>query len=337
MANQANGLLSSIAALAAWVYGRIIARRNARFDAGRGVQRIDRPVISVGNITVGGTGKSPMVLWIVRELRAAGCSPAIAMRGYGATSGEKNDEQLEYEWHEPDVPIVACPDRYAALSEFLPAHPNVDCVVLDDGFQHRQLHRDLDLVLVDASGKTFDQALLPAGRLREPAQSLQRADAVIVTRACAVDSQLMQSVARAHGRPPIAWTQHRWSDLLVSAGGIQQHEPVHWLDDKRMLVMLGVGNPRAVELLLEQAGATIAARIPARDHERYDRAKLATARGLCTGVDAMFLTAKDWVKIRTLVDSADWPCPIVVPQLAIDVHHGAADLRAMLLKTVRPT
>src|SRR4051794_5329108 len=145
------------AALAA-VYSWEIGRRNRRYDAGRGVVRFDRPVISVGNLSVGGTGKTPMVAHIVGVLLQAGHTPAIAMRGYGSkASGGRSDEAEEYRRKFPGVPVLARPDRTLALIEqFAREHDDAggrqsDVVVLDDGFQHRKIARDLDIVLVDAS------------------------------------------------------------------------------------------------------------------------------------------------------------------------------------------
>jgi tetraacyldisaccharide 4'-kinase len=195
------------------IYGMIVAARNRRFDRGQGVQRIDRPVISIGNLTTGGTGKTPIVTWFAREMLAAGHHPAIAMRGYNARPGQLSDEQAEYGELLPDVPVVANPDRVTALREFLPQHPEVDCVLLDDGFQHRQLHRDLDLVLIDAEAGTLRDELLPAGNLREEVGELRRADGVIVTHAKEVDAELAREIERWHGRPPIAWAKHRWKGL----------------------------------------------------------------------------------------------------------------------------
>jgi tetraacyldisaccharide 4'-kinase len=247
MAQPLRTLMRRAALPASWAYRCLIEARNARFDAGRGVRQLDRPVLSIGNITAGGTGKSPMVSWVTRVLRAAGHTPAIAMRGYGAAAGARNDEQLEYEWRQPDVLIAAHPDRFEALRALLVEHPEVDCIVLDDGFQHRQLHRYLDIVLIDGTAETFSEALLPAGRLREPWKSLRRADAVVVTRSDAPDSKLAAQIERYHGAEPIAWAQHRWSDLMVVEAGAPRTEPVQWLEGRRVLTMLGVGHPRSVE------------------------------------------------------------------------------------------
>jgi tetraacyldisaccharide 4'-kinase len=314
-----------------------IAGRNRRFDRGIGVQRIDRPVVSVGNLTTGGTGKTPMVAWIAQYLARRARKPVIAMRGYKARPGEIGDEEAEYRALLPDVAVLANPDRAAALGDFLPQHPEIDCVVLDDGFQHRRLHRDLDIVLIDATADTLRGELLPAGNLREPVDAMARADAVIVTHATEFDARLADDIERWHGKVPLAWARHVWTQIWTRCNEPRmQPEPVSWLRGKRVVTMLGVGNPRSIIAQTEAAGAHIMANIPADDHERYDRAKLITARGLCDGADALLVTRKDWVKIEPLLrDVGGWKAPIVVPQLEIEFIAGAETLQAALLEVVR--
>jgi tetraacyldisaccharide 4'-kinase len=276
-----------------------------------------------------------MVAWLAALLRAHGRRPLVAMRGYKARAGEPGDEQAEYQALLPEVAVLANPDRVSALNEFLPRHPEVDCVLLDDGFQHRRLQRDLDLVLIDASRGTFTDELLPAGHLREPLDSLARADAIIVTHAERVDHALAQEIERWHGRAPLAWARHAWVGLHGYADGRSETRPVSWLGGKRVLTLLGIGNPAAVIAQLQQAGATVMANIPAGDHERYGVAKLATARGLCDGLDAMVVTRKDWVKIQPLLSRLGrWPAPIVVPKLQIEFIAGEDSLSVKVLETV---
>jgi tetraacyldisaccharide 4'-kinase len=318
------------------VYGWAVARRNARFDRSIGIDRITLPVVSVGNITTGGTGKTPMVAWIARMLIEQRLQPVIAMRGYRAKPGEMSDEQAEYRDLLPEVSVLANPERIKALRDFLPTHPQVNCVLLDDGFQHRQIHRDLDLVLVDASAGTFSERLLPAGHLREPIANLARAHGAIVTRASdATESQiskLKSHIERHHGKLPLAITSHRWNGLSLYQGESQPtSQPLEWLRGRRLLTLLGIGNPAAVVRQLESHGAMVSVSVPCRDHERFGRAKLATARGLCDGLDAMFVTGKDWVKLRSLPMIHDWPVPIVVPRLEIAFIEGEAALRELIM------
>jgi tetraacyldisaccharide 4'-kinase len=292
---------------ASWLYGLAVGGRNRRFDRGRGVAEVDVPVVSVGNITAGGAGKTPTVMWIAAWLRTAGHHPAIAMRGYAAGPGEPSDEQQEHRWRLPDVHVVADPDRAASLRAFLPTHPEVDCVLLDDGFQHRGLHRDLDLVLIDATRNTMGDQLLPWGYLREPTANLRRADAVVVTRAASVDGNLAAQIERHHGRPPVAWCRHAWTRLqIMNPDDGAEVADVPWLRGKRVVTLLGVGNPP----------------------------KLVLARSLCEGADAFVMTGKDWVKARHLIDLSSWPVPIVVPWLEIEIFDGADALKALILETV---
>ncbi len=333
MSGPLPAFLSPFTVPASWLYGLAVRARNERFDRGRGLESVDVPVISVGNLTTGGSGKTPMVAWIADCLVAEGHRPLIAMRGYRARPPQKSDEEAEYAKRLPRVPVAANPDRVAGVRAALAERPSIDCVLLDDGFQHRRLKRDLDLVLVDASRDTLVDRLLPAGHLREPPRSLERADAVVVTRARRLDPALGEAIAKHHGRAPVAWSRHTWSSLAVW-GPRRRCEPVEFLRGRRVLAMLGVGHPGSIIDQLEEAGAEVSVSMPVADHERYDRPKLALARSLCAGVDLMFMTAKDRVKVEPLTDLGAWPVPVVVPELVIDVFDGAEALRALILETV---
>lgn len=312
--------------------------RNARYEKGSGVEEIDRPVISIGNISVGGTGKSPMVSWCAQTLREEGHQPVIAMRGYKAPPGQPGDEELEYHQRVPDVPVIARPDRTSALREFFAEedHDAFDCVILDDGFQHRQLARDCDIVLIDATQHTFDDRVLPAGRLREPLSALARADAVVVTRAAEHDGSLEYLIRKSHGKSPVAWTRHVWNGLDLH-GPEPAHVQSDWLKRKRLISMLGVGHPAPIEAQILAAGAMVRRRIPVRDHQAYDARFLDAVRDACTHpqIDGLFVTPKDWVKLCDLVDWSSWPCAVIVPALKLEVFRGEDALRVMLVDTVR--
>ncbi|HZW29293.1 MAG TPA: tetraacyldisaccharide 4'-kinase, partial [Isosphaeraceae bacterium] len=167
-------------------YGAAIALRNGSFEHGwLRVHRLGVPVVSVGNLTVGGTGKTPMVEWLARWFRARRRRVVIVSRGYRGEQG-LNDEGLVLEENLPDVPHLQDRDRVragrVALQEL-----EADILVLDDGFQHRRLARDLDVVLIDALEPFGLGHLLPRGLLREPVRSLRRADLVVLSRADLVD------------------------------------------------------------------------------------------------------------------------------------------------------
>src|SRR5436190_6839915 len=190
------------------------------------ITRVPVPVVSIGNLTTGGTGKTPMCALVVRALIARGFTPGILSRGYGAAPGEANEEARLLKHLLPATPHVQGADRISGARELIRGGANV--IVLDDGFQHRRLGRDVDIVLVDATrpfglasadGAEPVRAMLPRGLLREPPTSLRRADLVVVTRTEAVAAKATDAVEReleriAPGRP-IARAALRlvgWSD-----------------------------------------------------------------------------------------------------------------------------
>jgi len=318
-----------------WAYRGAIAHRNRRYDRPSNPVRFDRPVISVGNITAGGTGKTPMVESIVRRLKEQGVSPVIAMRGYGAKRGARSDEFLEYAQHLPDVPVLAQPDRAEALRRFLPDHPETKCIVLDDGFQHRRIARDLDLVLIDAQRDTMHDHLLPRGNLREPLRNLRRADAVVVTHAPGNDEALSRAIARHHGKAPIAWTQHEWMRLQIhEPDGREGFVPLHWLRGRIVLTMFGTGNPESIAESVRSAGGVIRTNLRLRDHHRHTPLTLRRAFSLTRGLDAIVTTSKDWVKIRPLLMDLRPSRPIVIPELTIRFVAGEADFLRLIREVV---
>src|SRR5438876_5539483 len=185
ISGRARGVGSSLCRLALSVasgpYGSAVHLRNWCYDRGwLPTHRPPVPVISVGNLTAGGTGKTPCVEYLARFLQARGLRPAVLSRGYRG-NGRPNDEALILEANLPDVPHLQGKDRVTRASQAVRVF-GADVLILDDGFQHRRLRRDLDLVLIDAMNPWGHGRLLPRGLLREPISSLRRADAVIVTR-----------------------------------------------------------------------------------------------------------------------------------------------------------
>src|SRR5262245_21936169 len=167
--------------VASWPYGLGVRTRNALFDRGwKTVHRAAVPVVSVGNLTLGGTGKTPCVEYVARFYRELGQQVAILSRGYGAEAG-RNDEAMLLEENLPDVPHLQDRDR-VAVAERAVEELESEILVLDDGFQHRRLRRDLDIVLIDATRPPTRDHLFPRGTLRESASGLKRAGAILLTR-----------------------------------------------------------------------------------------------------------------------------------------------------------
>jgi tetraacyldisaccharide 4'-kinase len=258
--------------LGEYPYAWAMRVRNARFDHNRSaVIRVDVPVISVGNITTGGTGKTPMVAWLARWFRQQDVRVALVSRGYRAEAEGQNDEARELESLLPDVPHLQNPDRVAA-AQIAMEELGMQLVILDDGFQHRRLHRDLEIVLIDALQPFGYGHVLPRGLLREPLTGLKRADVIALSRADAVTDD-----RRAELRGQInRWAPHAtWCALahrptwLIDAGG--QPHPLSVLSGQRVAAFCGIGNPAAFRQALETLGCDVVAFRTFPDHHAYQR------------------------------------------------------------------
>jgi tetraacyldisaccharide 4'-kinase len=338
MSGPLPAVLAPLTVPASWVYGAAVAWRNRRFDRGLGVQRVPMPVVSIGNLTAGGTGKTPVVQWVAARLLAADRRPAIALRGYRAGADpDDSDEAREHVESVPGALVLPAPDRAAAIRGAAAAGKRIDAVVLDDGFQHRRLARDLDIVLLDARAHTLEDRLLPAGWLREPVTALRRAGAIVVTHAEAVDPGLAGAVQAIAGRPPVAWTRHVWtglrfwSDAIIPDAAIAELVPVPWLAGRPIAVMAGVARPERVRDAAAAAGAEIVHVERVRDHHRHHAAgwAAATVRARDAGAEALLVTRKDRVKLERLA-VPDPGLPLVEPVLELEFLRGETELAALV-------
>jgi tetraacyldisaccharide 4'-kinase len=320
---------------ASWIYGAIVRIRNRFYDKGRNVHSIPLPVIAVGNVTVGGTGKTPLVTWIVRRLRKHGHNPAIVMRGYAAVEPSKADEAVEYHQRLENIDVVIGADRVAMVNAYIAGGGGADCFVMDDGFQHRRIGRDLDIVVMDYMRDPFEQRMLPAGWLREPVEGISRSDAVVVSHATRINPTFSQKIARVAGEPPIAWTSHHWSGLILHEEDAISEQPLDWLTGRSVAVRLGIGYPGSVIEALVRLGAKITKQLHAGDHQPFSECEFAELIEVSSGVDAIVMTLKDWVKAKDVIDLKDMKCPIVVPTLELEVVEGAGALEAKLLSVFK--
>lgn len=313
-------------------YGVAVRCRNAAYDYGLAtVHHASLPVISIGNLTLGGTGKTPLVAWTARTLAAAGLRPAIASRGYGARPGERSDEAAELNLLLPDVPHIANRDRVAAAEAARAAGAEV--VILDDGFQHRRLARDLDIVAVDATDPFGCGHLFPRGLLREPLAGLVRADAVVLTRAALVDEPRRQEIRDAlsrlcHGRLPEVWAEAMHRPIGLRTAG-SRSLPLDQLRSTRIAAFAGIGNPAAFGESLRRLQAEPAGLRPFPDHHRYTAADLAdlAAWARTLGAEMLVTTLKDLVKIGS--DTLGG-VPLVALEIAIDLAAGGAEFEALV-------
>jgi tetraacyldisaccharide 4'-kinase len=275
--------------------------RNRRYD--RGTQEIFRPkapVVSVGNLTVGGTGKTPMVEWIARYARQQGVRVAILSRGYGAEQGGMNDEALELELALADVPHLQNPDRATSATVAVEELAS-QLLVLDDGFQHRRLARDLDIVLLDATEPFGFDHVLPRGTLREPISGLRRAQVVVLSRADMIEARERESVrqrAKQHC-PQAAWceVEHRPSALLESSGAVF---PLNDAAGKPVAAFCGLGNPAGFRHTLDSLGVNVVAWREFPDHHGYTRSDVDELAEMVrrSGAALALCTRKDLVKLR---------------------------------------
>lgn len=296
--------LRGLLALAEGPYRAGVWWRNRRYDRVESlVHRVDAPVVSVGNLTLGGSGKTPMVKWIARRFREEGVRVTLLSRGYGSTDGGPNDEALELEQALPDVPHLQNPDRVAAAQVAI-EELAAQALVLDDGFQHRRIGRDLDLVLLDATAPFGYGRVFPRGALREPVASLRRADLVCLTRSDLIDEAARQAIRERVARlaPEAGWCEsvvEPTSLVGVDESGGVTEQPLDSLAGKSVAAFCGVGNPAAFRRTLESLGAEVEPFLEFPDHHAYGREDIErlTAQTRDAGAAAIVCTHKDLVKV----------------------------------------
>jgi tetraacyldisaccharide 4'-kinase len=313
-----------IALLPLWLLWRpVIGLRNVGYD--RDVLRarcVAAPVISVGNLTAGGTGKTPLVAAVVAALRDRGRTPWVLSRGYGGHDGANDEARML------DLPGVCDPDRRRGAAVALAG--GADALVLDDGFQHRRLHRDLDIVCLDATrpwGRDDGGpgAVIPLGLLRESRRGLARAGLVVLTRSDQVPAARLAALAAGCERQGLPWVAARHEPLSLDDLQGQALATPDSLAGQAVFAVSGIGNPAAFRRSLENLGAQVVGEERFPDHHHYDAATLAAVSAAAARARAVLLTtAKDAVKWRVLPEA---PADVRVLRvgLALDDPHRRFD------------
>ena len=307
------------------LYAAATALRNRMYDRGQlTFRRLDRPVISVGNLSVGGSGKTPFVITLGKLLQARGITFDVLSRGYGRkTSGVlqvKSDGNAADFGDEPlliaqklAVPVIVGESRYAA-GQFAEQKFPSQLHILDDGFQHRSLHRDFDIVLLSATDPT--DKLLPSGRLREPLSSLQRANAIVLPQDFSAPHQMIADFAR-HKKP--VWKMHREITIPAVTAPI---------------VFCGIARPRQFFAQVRATGITPAAEIEFRDHHTYTETDIARLLTMAAKLNAgSFLTTeKDAINLGSLRDRLQ---PFSAAALTLTLDHPDDAVDAILTTIAR--
>jgi len=299
------------------------------------------PVISVGNITTGGTGKTPAVIAIASEAKKRGLSPCVLTRGYrGRLRGpvfvsEENyasdmgDEPLLIASRLHDVPVVKCPDRYEGgmfALENLEDSPGL--FILDDGFQHRRLRRDMDVVLINALDPFGGRRLLPFGRLREPLEELSRSGCIVITKASGTDDGMIEAltadIRKYNFDAPVHVSSHMSSHVMI---GVSHHEkavdvdagmePIEWLKGRKVFAFCAIAGPESFMRSLKEAGAIITGSKAFRDHHVFRHSDLKSITELAreSGADWIMTTEKDIMRLRALKET-----PVNCASLGIEFH-----------------
>jgi tetraacyldisaccharide 4'-kinase len=332
----AQGLLRCLLRLAAVGYAIGVCVRNFLYSREwLRVHRVDAAVISVGNITAGGTGKTPLAVWLCRQIiqnskfQIADCRCAILTRGYKAAKDPRpktqdyGDEVAILAENCPEGKVIVNPDRVAGAAEAISKF-GAKVLIMDDGFQHRRLARDLDIVTVDATQPFGYGKLLPAGLLREPVTSLKRADAAVITRCDQVAEaelgELEKKLRTINPQMLIARSIHdpvcvEYPDLSVipANAGIQKdgekmdsclrrNDSIRQLKGKKVFAFCGIGNPGAFLDTVKALGCELAGSKVYDDHYHHTEHSLAD---ICEqaehlGADLILTTQKDWTKIAGL-------------------------------------
>ena len=314
-------------------YEALVRLRNYGYDHSiLTVKKASAPVISVGNLTLGGTGKTPLVAWLAHWFAQHNKKPAIISRGYKAKTGQLSDEAAELKILLPTVPHYANKQRIIAAGEAVTK--GSDVLLLDDGFQHRQISRDLNLITIDATDPFGCNRIFPRGLLREPLWGLKRADALVLTRTDQVSIKTRNEIQEqcfqfvgSHDKPWIE-TEHRPSNLRLVDGTTQ---PLKTLQDKRILSLSAIGNPPAFHRTLPTLGHEPVAKLFFPDHHTYttDDIHRISEETESVGAEIIVTTLKDLVKLPL---ASVRNRPLCALEIGIQFQTGLQDLEYLLNK-----
>jgi tetraacyldisaccharide 4'-kinase len=313
-------------------YTIAILVRNYAYDKGIAkISKVDVPVISIGNITTGGTGKTPLVIWICKKLSEKSIPYAVLTRGYKAQDAEITDEPAILARSCPDTRVIVNADRVAAANKAVTEY-GVKTLVMDDGFQHRRLHRDLDIIAIDATCPFGFERMLPAGLLRESKNAIKRAQAVVITRYDQSTPEnteyIVNEIKKIAPDITIAKATHKHTCAKMMKG---KQISLDELKELEIFAFCGVGNPDAFLGNLKSSGFNLKGSKIFNDHHDFSEEDMVAiydeAKKLEVGI--ILSTEKDWVKTALLVKDR-FDIDFAFLTLELDFIEGADKIEALI-------
>ncbi len=343
--DQANDPMAQILKVLLWIfslgYGLGLWARGCGKGCGQG-KTLTKPVISIGNLTWGGAGKTPLVEYIAHTFKLKNIRPVILMRGYGKLKSagasiasevnEVNDEALLLEDSLPGVPILVGANRFESAQRLPPDYP-VDVFLMDDGFQHWKLARQLDIVVIDTTNPFGNRHLLPRGILREPLNALKRAQAIVLTKTDWGRDQVdnIRSVAKKYNPSClIVESVHKPFELV----DVRQNKtlPLKDLDHQKICAFCAIGDPTAFLKTLNDLGAQVEKNFTFMDHHEYQRHELEDMIKFCQaqGILGLVTTQKDAVKLKAYMNFFPSTLNVWSVRVRLEMTKGKAELDHLL-------
>lgn len=345
-------LACSLLQLGSTAYGAIVSLRNAAYDAGwKKAKRLPVPVISIGNVTVGGTGKTACVELIARKVKALNRHPAILSRGYGGRHGtywlsfEANalsvhgaSKAEDFLADEPQmlarqlagacIPVVVGSNR-GETGTLAVGKLASNAIILDDGFQHRRLARDCDIVLVHSRMPFGGWPLFPRGPMREPLNAIKRAQIIVITKADEALEKLSAFIEHLRSINPsaaIITAIHQPQAVVAAKSG--ERYAVNRLQGLRVGLVSSIGDPEGFEATIRRLNAAVAWHRMFPDHHRYEAADIAKIQDLARGSrpEAVVTTEKDWVRLQPLLSVEAMQIPWWLLEVRMAILHGEREL-----------
>jgi len=330
-------LLRAILLVCSFFYRIAVVLRNLFYDFSIFRKtKVDAVVMSVGNITAGGTGKTPLVAWLCNYFTEKNITTAVLTRGYKIKNSDFADEPAMLAKTCPKAKIMVNPDRIAGAKKAIIEH-NAKLLIMDDGFQHRKLARDIDIVAIDATEHFGCEKLLPAGFLREPVSSLKRADAVVITRINQTQPEKIEEIKKRvlSLNPKIIFAAAVYKPIcakLIKDDFIDINE----LKTKKIYAFCGIGNPDAFFQTVGELALNIVGTKVYNDHHRYTESDIAEIYhdGRYKQAELIITTRKDWIKTALLcIEKFD--IPIAWLDVELEFTDGRQDIIALVESAIK--